>query len=93
MARSDDAFSVQLITVGRDRWPAERRQEANPNEPEWGKVLMARGDPEPRRSAYSVIPVDAKLGLVRPAAFAITAEQPGGVVVSAGPHLAVAVVD
>lgn len=37
-----------------------------------------------------VIPFDARLPVRRPAAFAITAEQPGGVVVSAGPHLMLA---
>lgn len=37
-----------------------------------------------------VIPIDAKLGIVRPQAFAITLEQPGGVVVSDGPLLVVA---
>lgn len=40
-----------------------------------------------------VIPIDAKLALIKPTAFAITAEKPGGIVVSDGPHLAVAVVD
>lgn len=37
-----------------------------------------------------VVPFDARLPVRRPAAFAITAEQPGGVVVSAGPHLMLA---
>jgi anti-sigma-K factor RskA len=37
-----------------------------------------------------VIPIQAKLGVDNPAAFAITLEQPGGVVVSAGPLLVVA---
>ncbi|MEM7610833.1 MAG: anti-sigma factor [Pseudomonadota bacterium] len=37
-----------------------------------------------------LIPIDAKLQVVTPAAFAITREQPGGVVVSAGPLLLVA---
>lgn len=37
-----------------------------------------------------VIPIQAKLLIRSPAAFAITAEQPGGVVVSAGPLLVVA---
>jgi hypothetical protein len=37
-----------------------------------------------------LIPIDAKLAVVDPKAFAITAEQPGGVVVSAGPLLIVA---
>lgn len=37
-----------------------------------------------------LIPIDAKLPVLSPAAFAITAEQPGGVVVSEGPLLLVA---
>ena len=37
-----------------------------------------------------VIPIDAKLDIISPAAFAITKEVPGGVVVSAGPLLVVA---
>lgn len=37
-----------------------------------------------------IIPIDAKLNIGAPAAFAITLEQPGGVVVSAGPLLVVA---
>ncbi|MGI9330179.1 MAG: anti-sigma factor [Gammaproteobacteria bacterium] len=37
-----------------------------------------------------IIPIDAKLKVGGPAAFAITLEQPGGVVVSAGPLLVVA---
>ena len=37
-----------------------------------------------------VIPIDAKLGIINPQAFAITLEQPGGVVVSDGPLLVVA---
>ena len=37
-----------------------------------------------------LIPINAKLAVVEPKAFAITAEQPGGVVVSAGPLLVVA---
>jgi anti-sigma-K factor RskA len=40
--------------------------------------------------AEVVIPIQAKLQIVAPKAFAITAEQPGGVVVSAGPLLVVA---
>lgn len=36
------------------------------------------------------IPIDAKLAVNKPSVFAITAEQPGGVVVSAGPLLVVA---
>ena len=37
-----------------------------------------------------VIPIDAKLAVSNPAAFAITREQPGGVVVSKGPLLVIA---
>ena len=37
-----------------------------------------------------VVPIDAKLAVSRPVAFAITREQPGGVVVSEGPLLVVA---
>lgn len=37
-----------------------------------------------------IIPIDSKLDVSAPAAFAITLEQPGGVVVSAGPLLVVA---
>lgn len=37
-----------------------------------------------------VIPIDAKLAVSRPVAFAITREQPGGVVVSEGPLLVLA---
>lgn len=40
--------------------------------------------------AEVLIPIDAKLPVLSPAAFAITAEQPGGVVVSEGPLLLVA---
>lgn len=37
-----------------------------------------------------LIPIDAKLDIITPKAFAITRERPGGVVVSAGPLLVVA---
>ncbi|MEM9385737.1 MAG: anti-sigma factor [Pseudomonadota bacterium] len=37
-----------------------------------------------------IIPIEAKLGVIAPAAFAITEEQPGGVVVSEGPLILVA---
>lgn len=37
-----------------------------------------------------LIPIDAKLPVIAPAAFAITREQPGGVVVSKGPLLVIA---
>jgi hypothetical protein len=44
-------------------------------------------------SGEVVIPIDAKLPVGRPAAFAITLEKAGGVVVSDGPMLLVAAVD
>lgn len=40
-----------------------------------------------------IVPIDAKLEITSPAAFAITKEIPGGVVVSAGPLLVVAPVE
>lgn len=40
-----------------------------------------------------IIPIDAKLVVTQPAAFVITEERPGGVVVSDGPHLVIAAVD
>ncbi len=44
----------------------------------------------PPGSSSVVIPIDAKLAVNDPVAFAITREQPGGVVVSKGPLLVVA---
>ncbi|MFK8052301.1 MAG: anti-sigma factor [Woeseiaceae bacterium] len=44
----------------------------------------------PRDVSEIVIPIDAKLPILNPAAFAITSERPGGVVVSDGPLLIVA---
>lgn len=38
----------------------------------------------------TIVPIDAKLPVERPTLFVITSEQPGGVVVSDGPHLLVA---
>jgi len=40
-----------------------------------------------------IVPINSKLPIIQPAAFAITEEQPGGVVVSAGPLLVVAAVE
>ncbi len=37
-----------------------------------------------------IVPIDAKLPIGTPAVFAITLEQPGGVVVSDGPLLVIA---
>ena len=42
------------------------------------------------RDAETIVPINAKLAVIAPKAFAITLEQPGGVVVSAGPLLVVA---
>ena len=47
----------------------------------------------PAGSEEVIIPIDPKLAVVQPAAFAITAEKPGGVVVSEGPLLVVAQVE
>ncbi len=44
-------------------------------------------------SGEVIVPIDSKLPIISPAAFAITREQPGGVVVSAGPLLVVAAVE
>jgi len=44
----------------------------------------------PAGTGEVIIPIDAKLAVDHPAAFAITREQPGGVVVSDGPLLIVA---
>lgn len=41
-------------------------------------------------SGEVIVPINSKLSIIEPAAFAITEEQPGGVVVSAGPLLVVA---
>ena len=44
----------------------------------------------PSSDGEVIVPIDAKLAVLSPKAFAITAEQPGGVVVSDGPLLVVA---
>jgi hypothetical protein len=44
-------------------------------------------------SGEVIVPINSKLPIIQPAAFAITEEQPGGVVVSAGPLLVVASAD
>jgi hypothetical protein len=44
----------------------------------------------PASTGEVIVPINAKLRVLDPAAFAITAEQPGGVVVSEGPLLVVA---
>ncbi len=44
----------------------------------------------PAGASSVVIPIDAKLAVSNPRIFAITREQPGGVVVSKGPLLVVA---
>jgi len=44
----------------------------------------------PAGSGEFIVPIQAKLGVDKPVAFAITLEKPGGVVVSAGPLLVVA---
>ena len=44
----------------------------------------------PADESSVVIPIDAKLAVNNPTVFAITREQPGGVVVSKGPLLVIA---
>jgi anti-sigma-K factor RskA len=46
----------------------------------------------PAGASEIIVPINAKLNVSRPTAFAITLEKPGGVVVSAGPLLVVAAV-
>lgn len=50
-------------------------------------------DIPPAAAGEVLIPIDPKLEILNPAAFAITLEQPGGVVKSAGPLLVTAVVE
>jgi hypothetical protein len=47
----------------------------------------------PRGADELIVPIDAKLAVNDPAVFAITLEQPGGVVVSDGPLLVVAALE
>jgi len=63
-------------------WVVDPERDANPVD---GGVfdIPAGGQP-------ALIPIDAKLAVDQPVAFAITLEQPGGVVVSGGPLLVVA---
>ena len=63
-------------------WIVDPDRDANPVD---GGVFDVPGD-----SAEIIIPIDAKLDVSDPEAFAITREQPGGVVVSDGPLLIVA---
>ena len=62
-------------------WIVDPGRDANPVD---GGVFNIASNGE------AIIPIDAKLTIGAPAAFAITLEQPGGVVVSAGPLLLVA---
>lgn len=61
-------------------WIVDPARDKNPVD--GGVFDIARGE--------AVVPIDAKLAVATPAAFAITREKPGGVVVSAGPLLLVA---
>ena len=60
-------------------------------DPERGEQPVDGGvfDIRPGQSEV-IIPIDSKLKVSKPAVFAITLEQPGGVVVSKGPLLVVA---
>jgi anti-sigma-K factor RskA len=64
-------------------WIVDPRRDERPVD---GGVFDVSGTGE------AIIPIDAKLDILEPAAFAITLEQPGGVVVSDGPLLVVAAV-
>ncbi|MEL7296124.1 MAG: anti-sigma factor [Pseudomonadota bacterium] len=63
-------------------WIVDPDRDANPVDGGVFNMTAASGD--------VLIPIDAKLPIVTPKAFAITREQPGGVVVSEGPLLVVA---
>ncbi len=63
-------------------WIVDPARDANPVD---GGVFDV-----PAGSDEVIIPINAKLAVANPAAFAITREQPGGVVVSDGPLLVVA---
>ena len=63
-------------------WIVDPGRDSNPVDGGVFDIVAASGD--------VLIPIDAKLPVANPAAFAITREQPGGVVVSAGPLLVVA---
>lgn len=64
-------------------WIVDPERDANPVD---GGVFNVPG------SGEVVVPIQAKLAIGRPTAFAITLEQPGGVVVSKGPLLVVAAI-
>lgn len=66
-------------------WIVDPARDANPVD---GGVFDIRV-----RDGEAIVPIEAKLPVDRPAAFAITVEKPGGVVVSAGPLRVVAPVD
>ena len=63
-------------------WIVDPARDANPVD---GGVFDV-----PSGAGELIVPIDAKLAVSDPAAFAITREQPGGVVVSDGPLLVVA---
>ena len=76
MPANDPALSQYQL------WVVDPSRDANPVD---GGVFDI-----PSGTGQVVIPIDAKLAVSNPAAFAITREQPGGVVVSDGPLLIVA---
>ncbi|MBY6205185.1 anti-sigma factor [Halomonas denitrificans] len=79
MPRNDPAIAQYQL------WIVDPDRDANPVD---GGVFDI-----PAGADEIIIPIDAKLDVSQPAAFAITREQPGGVVVSDGPLLIVAAVD
>lgn len=76
MPMNDPAISQYQL------WIVDPDRDANPVD---GGVFDV-----PPGSDEVIIPINAKLGVSKPAAFAISREQPGGVVVSDGPLLIVA---
>jgi hypothetical protein len=76
MPANDPSFAQYQL------WIVDPERDANPVD---GGVFNV-----PPGTSEIIIPIDAKLAVADPAAFAITREQPGGVVVSDGPLLLVA---
>ncbi|MEL6870290.1 MAG: anti-sigma factor [Pseudomonadota bacterium] len=65
-------------------WIVDPERDANPVDGGVFNITASNGE--------VLIPIDAKLDILSPAAFAITREQPGGVVVSEGPLVLVAAI-
>lgn len=71
-------------------WVVDPQRDKNPVD---GGVFDIAATPSPERQTVSgevIVPIDCKLRVSDPKVFALTVEQPGGVVVSAGPLVVVA---